>query len=121
MAKKRRPKSPAAKGRRPTSSTKSTSGDVPVYSDGQLVFRVDGGKSDGEKVSLDLVTASVKCGELELKHRLDDNEMKPTNPFLVDLAKAFGELGGFKCTATVAWQIWHEVSDRMAELQKKTS
>ena len=123
MAKKRKQKNPAPKSRRRIASSKKKvkADSLPVYSDGQLQFRVEGGTSDGKKVTIDLVSASVVSGELELKHRLDDQGMRPSGPFLVDIAKAFSELGEFTCTPSVAYQIWHEVGRRMEELQKKTS
>jgi len=126
MAKREKRRSPAKKVPRSASSKKKAARKVatdglPVYSDGQLQFRVEGGTSDGKKVTIDLVSASVVSGELELKHRLDDQGMRPSGPFLVDIAKAFGDLGDFTCTPSVAYQIWHEVGRRMAELQKKTS
>lgn len=94
---------------------------LPVYSDGQLKFRVEGGKSDGKSVTIDLITAKVAADDLEMKHRLDDRKGRPTGPFLVDLAKDFGEMGNFVCTPSVAYQIWIVVDDKMAELQKKTN
>lgn len=91
------------------------------YSSGELTFRINGGESGSKTVTVDLVTAKIAADELELKHRLDDQQGRPTRPFLADLAIELSEIGNFDCTPSVAYQIWHAVDQQMAILQKKTN
>ncbi len=87
--------------------------------DGTLSMRLKGGQHDGLLVKLDLIVVKLAFEKVETKHKVGAG-FSATPEFLKDLCAAAQSAGVTGCTLTMAYQLWHSVAKRWADLGKST-
>lgn len=91
-------------------------------SDGTLELKVQR-NGEFEVTAIDFITVNLLIGEIEDRHalKIEDGLVKPTTPFLVELAKELEGQGIAGCTPTMAWQLWIKVRSLLSTLKKNLS
>ena len=90
-----------------------------ILGDGTIRFKIEGGKMNGETVSVDVVSAKLASEPVDKSHGSGEEEWSPTPEFLRDLAKAYVETGILPyCSPSMAYHVYFEVIAQWTGLKK---